>query len=258
LPNQYIYEQVGRRLGLDKKRNYPRFENMLSMFGMHRQAEINKRTPEYRVWTAGNSNSDTPIAVLCKSKAVLGDNNISDLNTSNVDVPVRSDVGLLEHGNSTLGIYSASSGKLNEEIDTDVYSGSPEDGKTNHMQLCPGNVPDSLNRPRSTASNAEIYIESMQMEPDGASSVKTTPTLLTPHHSGSSQTYPHMPLTADSAFREKKILEWLQVFHHSLHEAYAKRLTNSCIFFDVSCNCLSSNSFSICLFCVGQDIHFET
>ncbi|XP_034900158.1 uncharacterized protein [Populus alba] len=204
------FREVGRRLGLDKKRNYPRFENMLSMFGMHRQAEINKRTPEYRVWTAGNSNSDTPIAVLCKSKAVLGDNNISDLNTSNVDVPVRSDVDLLEHGNSTLGIYSALSGKLNEEIDTDVYSGSPEDGKTNHMQLCPGNVPDSLNRPRSTASNAEMYIESMQMEPDGASSVKTSPTMLTPHHSGSSQTYPHMPLTADSAFREKKILEWLQ------------------------------------------------
>ncbi|KAF9685289.1 hypothetical protein SADUNF_Sadunf03G0039100 [Salix dunnii] len=205
------FREVGKKLGLDKKRNYPRFENMLSMFGMQRQAEIYKRTSEYRVWTAGNSNSNTPIAVLSKSIAVLGDNNISDLNTSNADVPVRSDVDLLEYGNSTLAIYSASSEKLNdEEIDTDVYSVSPEDGKTSHMQLCPGNVPDSLNRPRSTVSNAEIDIESMQMEPYGASSVKTAPTLLMPPHAGPSLTYPHVPLTADSALREKKILEWLQ------------------------------------------------
>lgn len=107
-------------------------------------------------------------------------------------------------------------------------------------------------------SNAEIDIQSMQMELDGASLVKTAQTLLMPPHAGPSQTYLHVPLTADSALREKKILEWLQFFHHSLHQAYTKRLTNSCICFDVSCNCLSSNSFSICLFCVGQDIHFET
>ncbi|CAK7356535.1 unnamed protein product [Dovyalis caffra] len=180
-------------------------------FGVALQAEINKRTPEYRVWTAGNSNSNTPNAVLCKSKTVLGDNNISDLNTSNIDIPGRPDEDLLEYGNSTLAVCSATSKKLNDEkIDTDVCSGSPEDGKTNNMDLCPGNVPDALHRPRGTASNAELNLESTQMEPDAAPSVKTPPTLSMPPHSGSSQTHPHAPLTADSALREKKILEWLQ------------------------------------------------
>lgn len=58
---------------------------------MNRQADINRRTLEYRVWTSGNSNSNTTNAVLCKSKTVLGENNIFDWNTSNIDVPGRPD-----------------------------------------------------------------------------------------------------------------------------------------------------------------------
>ncbi|XWS20082.1 hypothetical protein CRYUN_Cryun31cG0071000 [Craigia yunnanensis] len=92
---------VCERLGIDKKRSYSRFFNMFSRFGMHLQAESHKKTTAYRVWTSGNSNPKSSNAFLIKSKNANDENEISNLDVVNSEVPDGSNQNFLEYEPST-------------------------------------------------------------------------------------------------------------------------------------------------------------
>lgn len=200
--------EVCKRLGIDNKKNYNRLVNMFSRFGMNLQAENHKKCMIYRVWTPGNFGPESANAFLSKSKDVLDENKFSNIHVGNLDASKGSALICSEHDPSTSEGDVASPGKIiNRQIDTELSHGSPGDGDSNHMLICPSNP---LFEPRDTVSGAELNIVSTELETNVDSSETPPPAALKPLTSGSFQRYPCLPLTADSARREKRILERLQ------------------------------------------------
>lgn len=231
------------RLGLDKKRNYHRFDNMVSRFGMHRQAENHKKTQAYRVWTSGNSNSNAPNAFLSKSKFVHGENKISNLVFENLDPLDNSAEAFLGYDNST---SEDACGKLsNGELDADFSCGPPNDGQANHMQLCSGNVAEFLLESGGTASNAQLGLVSTEMETNATVSETALSPLSVPPYSGTCQTHSYLCLTTDNALREQRILERLQVFSITQFFKGIRQQINFCIVHKIFCNFLPLNFFFV-------------
>ncbi|KAF3946929.1 hypothetical protein CMV_026860 [Castanea mollissima] len=170
-----LLKQVCKRLGIDNKKNYNRLVNMFSRFGMNLQAENHKKCMIYRVWTPGNFGPESANAFLKKSKDVLDENKFSNIHVGNLDASKGSALICSEHDPSTLEGDVASPRKIiNRQIDTELF----------HGERRVGNKVDSLETP--------------------------PPTAFKPLTSGSFQRYPCLPLTADSARREQRILERLQ------------------------------------------------
>ncbi|KAJ4824978.1 hypothetical protein Tsubulata_014352 [Turnera subulata] len=206
------YMEVVKRLGIDQKRSYSRIDNMVSRFGMHKQAENHLKTQAYRVWTSGNSNSSTPNAFLCNSKISQGENKISALNVGQNNFSDRSNEPLLlDYDRSQSRTNFAASRKSSDcDINKEISLVSCEDGKTNSKDLCTTNIPEFLDGPRGSASDVELEMVNEEMETNnspletGMSTWMTTPT-------SRSSKMRHNPLTTvESSLREQRILERLQ------------------------------------------------
>ncbi|XP_021293853.1 uncharacterized protein LOC110423806 isoform X2 [Herrania umbratica] len=164
---------VCERLGIDKKRSYSRFFNMFSRFGMHLQAESHKKTTAYRVWTSGNANPKSSNAFLIKPKNPHDENEISNFDVGNSEVPDGSNQNFIEDDPSTSAGNFSTPMKVNDmENELDLVSAESEIHPT---------------PPKSTCC-----------------------ALLKPPDSGSRQRYACQVLTADGARREQRILERLQ------------------------------------------------
>lgn len=151
---------------------------------MHLQAEIYSKTKAYRVWTAINFNSKSSNAFPRKSKTIISESKISNLDIPNSLSTSESDI--------------ATPTKMNgREITAKLSCGS------NPQQI--------LHEPRDTVPDAVHDSVGMEMETNDPS--ETAPTdSLKPFKSRSYQRYPCLSLTVDGAQREQRILEQLQVF----------------------------------------------
>ncbi|GAV82693.1 B-block_TFIIIC domain-containing protein [Cephalotus follicularis] len=199
--------EVCERLGIDKKRNYSRFCNMFSRFGMHLQAENHKRTVAFRVWTSGNSNPESSGASSSLSKVVHCEHNTSYLDDGNLDLPDKSPQPRLEYDHSIFGGDFASPVKNNDsEADADISHVSPGDGKANQLLLCHGSLQELSPEQR----DAELDIVCEGLETNVVPSATPSLAFLKSATSGVFQTNPCQALTTDAARREQRILERLQ------------------------------------------------
>ncbi|XVE51875.1 hypothetical protein DITRI_Ditri02bG0076100 [Diplodiscus trichospermus] len=200
---------VCERLGIDKKRSYSRFFNMFSRFGMHLQAESHKKTTVYRVWTSENSNPKSSNAFLIKSKNANDENEFSNIDVVNSEVPDGSNQNFLDYGPSTSAGFFSTPVKANDmENDTEISFGTPRE--TNHIIVYSDNMQEFPAVGSNTALDAELDLVSTEREIHAHSSESTCLALLKPPDSGSCQTYSSQVLTADGARREQRILERLQ------------------------------------------------
>ncbi|CAN1286791.1 hypothetical protein LINPERPRIM_LOCUS19417 [Linum perenne] len=209
--------EVCSRLGLDKKKTYERFNDLISRFGMRCQAESHKKTAIYRYWTPASYNPQVSNPRVGKleiqaSKPRLGkleiqasNPRVGKLETSAglatsafgpvlTEVPNQSaeisstDNNVISGVNST-DLRHLTGGTMNTESSKFI-----DNGKTNS-----GKVPAINHTSKGTASSAGLDVQL-----NGASS-ETSQTILLKQPC-SHQT----PLTADSALREQRILERLQ------------------------------------------------
>lgn len=197
------YEQVCRRLGLDNKKNHNRLFSMVSRFGMDLQAESHKKTAVYRVWASGKRNSELA--------NVVNDDKISYVRVCNIDaldssVEIRSEYEPLTLKGDTL----TSEEMKRRKTDIDLSTVSPGDTQSSLLLPCPGNSQECILEPRDISSEPELNLVSIEVETNITAS-ETQPAMLKPDSSGSYQRYPRLSLTVDSARREKRILERLQV-----------------------------------------------
>ncbi|KAK2643837.1 hypothetical protein Ddye_019032 [Dipteronia dyeriana] len=126
--------EVCDRLGIENKRNYSRFCNMFTRFGMHLQSENHKTTVAFRVWTSGNSNTKSSNPFISKSKIVDGDHESS----------------YLDSDSTSEGDFAAPGENNDAEINIEIPHGSIGNGRTNHMLPCPGNLQESIQEPSGT------------------------------------------------------------------------------------------------------------
>ncbi|KAL5757388.1 hypothetical protein ACOSP7_019999 [Xanthoceras sorbifolium] len=232
--------EVCDRLGIENKKNYSRFCNMFSRFGMHLQAENHKRTVAFRVWTSENSNSKSSNAFLSKKKIVDGENEIFYFDSGNPDDVSRKPAQTFLHCDpSTSEGFFATPGETNDaETNIEISHCSFGNDKTNHMLPCPGNLQESIHEPsgtdledeqagisytptlnstsNSSATNGElegilvpvpegeIDLEITDTEANASRSEKRHPALSKQH------TNPYHLLTSDGLRREQRILERLQ------------------------------------------------
>ncbi|XP_038720773.1 uncharacterized protein LOC120013139 isoform X2 [Tripterygium wilfordii] len=197
--------EVCERLGIDKKRNYPRFHNIISRFGMHLQPENHKRQFAYRLWTSKNCDSEASNALSINSKIVSSRNKSVDSDVNNLDVLHRPTQKFLEYGHSASEADFAPPQKVNDkEVVTEFENGI---AKTNPVPISPDN---QLYDPNSIAPDAEVYLSNTVMETNHAISEDMPLPLSEPFDSRSCQNLQYVRLTADGALREQRILERLQ------------------------------------------------
>ncbi|XP_022715262.1 uncharacterized protein LOC111274686 isoform X2 [Durio zibethinus] len=200
---------VCERLGIDKKRSYSRFFNMFSRFGMHLQAENHKKTTAYRVWTSGNANPKSSNAFFIKSKNADDENETSNLDVGNSEVPNGLNQNFLEYDPSTsAGGFSTPVNVNDMENDTDISCGSP--GETNHIVLYSDGIQKFQTERSNTGHDAELDLATRESEINAPPPEPTGLNVLKPPGSGSYQTYSTQVLTADGARREQRILERLK------------------------------------------------
>ncbi|OMO66113.1 B-block binding subunit of TFIIIC [Corchorus olitorius] len=199
---------VCEKLGIDKKRSYPRFFNMFSKFGMHHQAESHKKTTAYRVWTSGNSNPKSCNAFLIKSKNANDENETSNPNVGSSEVPNGSNQNFLEYDLSTSAGNSTPLKIDVMENDPEVSCGSH--GETNHIVVYSDNMQEFPTEQSNIALDSELRLVSTENEIRAPPPEPTQLALLKPSDSASCQTYSCQVQTADAARREQRILERLQ------------------------------------------------
>ncbi|GLT49718.1 hypothetical protein SLA2020_232560 [Shorea laevis] len=201
------FMQVCERLGIDKKKSYSRLLNMSSKCGIHWQPESHKKTTAYRVWTSGNSYPDLPNAFICKSKTVLGENEIFNLEAG-TSVSDGSHT-FLEYNNSTCAGDFAIHSKMNDSnIDTEIPCSSTLDGKLNHMIISSLDLQELSHEPKDAVPDSDLDLVSTEID-QHLIPTETARPLLEPPDSGPCQTSCQF-LTADAARREQRIRECLQ------------------------------------------------
>lgn len=189
--------QVCDRLGIDKKKNYSRFCNMFSRFGMHLQAENHKKTVAFRVWTSGNSNSRSSNAFLSKLNVDI--DNLDDVSHGAAQT-------FLENDHSTSGGDTANPGhKTDTEINTGTCCASFGEGENNCIVSCPEQ--ELVHEPSGMAAEGEFDLVSTPMKKN-VSPAETK--VLAP---SKPLTNPSPFLTPNYLRREQRILERLQVFY---------------------------------------------
>lgn len=182
---------------------------MSSKCGIHWQPESHKKTTAYRVWTSGNSYPDLPNAFICKSKNVLGENEIFNLEAG-TSVSDGSHT-FLEYNNSTDAGDFAIHAKMNDRnIDTEIPCSPTLDGKLNHMIVSSLDLQELSHEPKDAVPDSDLDLVSTEIDQHLIPSETVGP-LLEPPDSGPCQTSCQF-LTADAARREQRIRERLQVF----------------------------------------------
>ncbi|KAJ8755986.1 hypothetical protein K2173_024531 [Erythroxylum novogranatense] len=200
--------EVCGRLGLDKKRNYPRFQNMVSRFGMHLQAENHKRTVAFRVWTSRTCNSEASNVFQSKSKIPYSDNNL-DLDVGSPHVSGTLIENFVQNDYPTSKVDNVIPEDPNiEESEPNFYQGSQKDVMADDVANCPGKETEP-NAPRGSTSSPGLDLANMEVGTHDTSS-QITSTLSNLPSSLSHQMYPYMPLTSDGALREQRILQRLE------------------------------------------------
>lgn len=204
--------EVCQRLGINSKANYNRFLNMFSRFGMHLQAESHKRGMAYRVWTAGNFNPASSNAFPDKSENIFNENGVSNPHVVGyMDLHQKSAQTIQELDPSTLKTDNTTHGKTkNREIEPEPSQIFPGDGECNQMLLCPSNPQEFNHEKKDPVPDAEPDLESKAIEANDALP-ETSPLALSKSQGpqqGSRRR--RLALTAISAQKEQRILEWLQ------------------------------------------------
>lgn len=204
--------EVCQRLGINSKANYNRFLNMFSRFGMHLQAESHKRGMAYRVWTAGNFNPVSSNAFPDKSENIFNENGVSNPHVVGyMDLHQKSAQTIQELDPSTLKTDNTTHGKTkNREIEPEPSQIFPGDGECNQMLLCPSNPQEFNHEKKDPVPDAEPDLESKAIEANDALP-ETSPLALSKSQGpqqGSRRR--RLALTAISAQKEQRILEWLQ------------------------------------------------
>lgn len=200
--------QVCDRLGIDKKKNYSRFCNMFSRFGMHLQAENHKKTVAFRVWTSGNSNSRSSNAFLSKLNVDI--DNLDDVSHGAAQT-------FLENDHSTSGGDTANPGhKTDTEINTGTCCASFGEGENNCIVSCPDQ--ELVHEPSGMAAEGEFDLVSTAMKKN-VSPAETK--VLAPSKPLKN---PSPFLTPNYLRREQRILERLQVFYLPSLNAYIRLL----------------------------------
>lgn len=204
--------EVCQRLGINSKANYNRFLNMFSRFGMHLQAESHKRGMAYRVWTAGNFNPASSNAFPDKSENIFNENGVSNPHVVGyMDLHQKSAQTIQELDPSTLKTDNTTHGKTkNREIEPEPSQIFPGDGECNQMLLCPSNPQEFNHEKKDPVPDVEPDLESKAIEANDALP-ETSPLALSKSQGpqqGSRRR--RLALTAISAQKEQRILEWLQ------------------------------------------------
>lgn len=209
--------QVCDRLGIDKKKNYSRFCNMFSRFGMHLQAENHKKTVAFRVWTSRNSNSRS-------SNAFLSNLNVDMCNLDDVSHgPAQT---FLENDHSTSGGDTTNPGhKTDNEINTETSRPSFEEGENNHIVSCPEQ--ELLHEPSGMAAEGEFDLVSTAVKKKVSRAETKILALSKP------LTNPSPFLTPNYLRREQRILERLQVFYFVAFTECLHKGKDPCFFFQV-------------------------
>ncbi|KDO65044.1 hypothetical protein CISIN_1g000364mg [Citrus sinensis] len=202
--------EVCDRLGIDKKKNYSRFCNMFSRFGMHLQAENHKKTVAFRVWTSGNSNSRSSNAFLSKLNVDI--DNLDDVSHGAAQT-------FLGNDHSTSGGDTANPGhKTDTEINTGTCCASFGEGENNCIVSCPEQ--ELVHEPSGMAAEGEFDLVSTAMKKN-VSPAETK--VLAPSKPLKN---PSPFLTPNYLRREQRILERLQDEKFILRSELLKWLTS--------------------------------
>ncbi|CAI0447514.1 unnamed protein product [Linum tenue] len=210
--NQQIYDMVDgkgtegvtgievcSRLGLDKKKTYERFRDLVDRFGMHIEAESHKKTAIYRYWTSANYNKRASIAGIGKSETpsrlAASAFEAVCLDVPNQSTEISSMNNHLISGGDRVHQRNLSEGG----IDTETSKCFEDDANVDS-----GQVPDTDHVSKGAASSRGLDMVCVDIESNGVSSETSQITLL--KQPSSHQT----PLTSDSALREQRVLERLQ------------------------------------------------
>ncbi|KAM7264039.1 hypothetical protein ACFE04_001722 [Oxalis oulophora] len=201
-PNGLTLLEVCERLGIDKKKNYARFCNMISRFGMHVQAENYKKTPAYRVWTSKNPYIESSSVFSNKLEVINGENIILNVDHSNLGHYGIGAKKFPAYNQSTFeGGGLASPEKWDcSDVDGETLHGSPRDSETNHSLLCRSNLlkPPQEQGESGTGCEGELALVSTEKQTNGPSSETGFSIPSKPVDSGVNQA----KLTADAARRE--------------------------------------------------------
>ncbi|CAN0877955.1 SART-1 family protein DOT2, partial [Linum grandiflorum] len=190
--------EVCSRLGLEKKKTYERFNDLISRFGMRCQAESHKKTAIYRYWTPASYKPQASNPRVGKLETSAG-HAASEIAPVHTVVPKKSAERSSMNNHLISGVDSTdkrrvSDGGMGTESSKRAASRSKfvENGRANS-----GQVLDIDHVSKGAASSVGPDVRS-----NGASSETSQITLL-------KQPY-QIPLSADTALREQRILNRLQ------------------------------------------------
>ncbi|KAK6911874.1 B-block binding subunit of TFIIIC, partial [Dillenia turbinata] len=202
--------EVCKRLGINNKRNYSRFMNLFSRFGMHLQAENHNRGVAFRAWTAGNFQPDPDDPIASKSVSFSGGKELSYQEGGELTVPQDSSQVITEFQTSTRDALPLDSVKT-KETEAEHSLCSLEVGQHDNELVRPSSLQDAVCEIRDVTPGEELRLGTLSPQSGIAPPKTSKPALLSPSKRCSS--YPKNPsisLTALSARREQRILERLQ------------------------------------------------
>ncbi|CAN1162161.1 hypothetical protein LINPERPRIM_LOCUS1322 [Linum perenne] len=192
--------EVCSRLGLDKKKTYERFYDLVSRFGMHCQAENHKKTAVYRYWTSVHYNPQASNAQMDKLETSAGlPASASASRPFCIDAPDQTTLISSMNNRLISGVDCAYQRNLSDGGEDSKSSKFLEDGKANS-----GLVPDIDHVTSGAVSSAGLDLVCVDVESNGALSESSQISLL--KQPSAHQT----PVTADNSLREQRILEHIQ------------------------------------------------
>ncbi|CAN0906918.1 hypothetical protein LINGRAHAP2_LOCUS24517 [Linum grandiflorum] len=204
--------EVCSRLGLDKKKTYERFYDLVSRFGMHCQAENHKKTAVYRYWTSANYSPQASNAHMGKLETSVGLPASASLPIC-IGTPDQSTKFSSMNNHMISGIDCTDPRNLNGGREDTESSKFLEDGKANSVH-----VPAIDHVSSGAASSAGFDLVCVDFESNDASSKTSQISLL------KKPSVHQTPLTSDNSLREQRILEHIQEEKVVLRVVLHKRL----------------------------------
>ncbi|XP_019058110.1 PREDICTED: uncharacterized protein LOC104813957 [Tarenaya hassleriana] len=209
---------VCERLGMDKKKSYPRFYSMFSRAGMHLQVESHKKTTVFRAWTPRNVDPASSELLHNSPENLSREKKLPFLEFGTPRVDAGLDLTPKDYGHSAGdGDLTAPTKLIDSESNSGGPNGSPLDATTGNMLTCHANMEEPLHEIGDKVFDAEI---------DAPDLVPSEINCLVPVKSPKSKVHQAHPVTVDNARRERRILERLQEEKFILRAELHKWLLN--------------------------------
>lgn len=177
---------------------------------MHLQAESHNRGVAYRVWTSGNFNPDASSTIRSEPVNVDGDK-VQIQHVQNPKFQDSTEMAQWEDQSASDADATATENIEHIATEPEFSQDLPAVGECKDIQLHPNASENETSELHYIVPDTELRIVSVAPVSSITSS-DSPPDLSTPQRRKTYQKYPCLTLNALSSLREKRILEFLQVF----------------------------------------------